>query len=318
MIISNSHSTRRSAAAATLLVIVCVALSSCATKERRPEPRTFDSPQAAAQTLIEIAKKGTVTDLAALFGADADALVQASDPVTARRNREVFSAAAAEDWHLEDEGANRKILVIGRERWPFPIPLVSDAGRWRFDTAAGREEILDRRIGRNELAVIQLCRTYVAAQRVYARHPHDGGPTGIYAKTFLSEPGRQNGLYWPASKGVPHSPLGDLVAHAADEGRPMNRPAVPPLAAFHGYHFKILTAQGASAPGGARDYIVDGAMTGGFALIAWPADYDVTGVMTFIVNQDGQVHQKDIGPDTSKIVREVRFYDPDATWQPVK
>ena len=187
------------------------------------------------------------------------------------------------------------MLVIGNEAWPFPVPIVKDASGWHFDTAAGKEEVLDRRIGRNELAVIRICRTYVAAQRLYASRGHDGLPAGLYARAFASEPGRQNGLYWPARRGEKRSPLGDLVAHAAEEGRALGKAGAEAPPPFHGYHFKILTAQGPAAPGGAKSYVVDEKMSGGFALVAWPAQYDVTGIMTFIVNQDGVVQQKRSG-----------------------
>ena len=322
-----SHSMRRSdgvqrralrlAAAVPVIAVACAAMAACASKERGGESGTFDTPEDAVHRLIDTAKKGDTSDLLAIFGHDAQDLILSSDPVTARRNREVFVIAAAEEWRLADEGPNRKSLVIGHEKWPFPIPLVNEAGRWRFDTAAGREEVVARRIGRNELAVMQICRTYVAAQKVYARHRHDGKPAGIYATAFRSDPGRQNGLYWPVQDGQPRSPLGDLVAHAADEGRPLGdnpQQATP----FYGYYFKILTAQGPSAAGGARDYVVGGVMSGGFALVAWPAEYDRTGIMTFVINHEGVLHQKDMGPDSARAVRGLSLYDPDPSWDVVQ
>ena len=299
------------------MAIACAAIAACASNERRAEPSTFDTPEDAVHRLIETVKAGTTSDLVAIFGDDAQDLILSSDPVTARRNREVFVTAAAEEWRLADDGPHRKSLIVGHEKWPFPIPLVSEAGRWRFDTAAGREEVVARRIGRNELAVIQICRTYVAAQRVYARHQHDGQPAGIYATAFRSDPGRQNGLYWPEQEGQPRSPLGDLVAHAADEARPLGGDTQQPTP-FYGYHFKILTAQGPSAAGGARDYVVGSVMSGGFALVAWPAEYDRTGIMTFVINHDAILHQKDLGPDTARAVRGLILYDPDPSWDVVK
>ena len=235
----------------------------------------------------------------AIFGPDGRDLVDSSDQATARRNRQVFAVAVAERWQLVDQANGSKVLVIGKEAWPFPIPIVKGASGWRFDTAAGKEEILDRRIGRNELAVIRISRTYVAAQRLYASRGHDGQSAGRYARTFASEPGRQNGLYWPTRRGEKRSPLGDLVAHAAEEGRALGKggPEAPP---FHGYYFKILTGQGPAAAGGAKSYLVDEKMSGGFALVAWPAQYDATGIMTFIVNQDGVVHQSDLGAETPR------------------
>jgi hypothetical protein len=194
---------------------------------------------------------------------------------------------------------------------------VKDASGWRFDTAAGKEEVLARRIGRNELAVIDSSRAYVSAQHRYAQQGHDGNPPGIYAAKFESDSGKENGLYWPTSKGQKPSPLGDLVAQAATEGRTIGGLASQPTP-FHGYYFKILTAQGAAAPGGAKNYIAKGQMSGGFALIAWPAEYNVTGVMTFIVGSDGVVRQKNLGAKTDSIARSTTVYNPDASWRQVE
>jgi len=278
--------------------------------------RTFTSAPEAVEALIDGAKAGDVAALMDIFGADANELVQSSDATLARRNREVFVAAAARNWHLSDNAPDNKTLVIGDEQWPFPIPLVLAANRWHFDTAAGKEEIIDRRIGRNELAAIQVCRTYVRAQRVYASRARDAKPAGIYAAALRSDPGRHNGLYWEAARGESRSPIGDLVAQATIDAREKNgRATTPP---FRGYYFKILTTQGPAARGGAKDYIVGGAMTGGFALVAWPAQYDITGVMTFIVSQDGVVHEKDLGPATSETAAQLTRYDPDESWAPVK
>jgi len=206
--------------------------------------------------------------------------------------------------------------VNGGEAWPFPVPLVKEGSRWRFDTAAGKEEVLDRRIGRNELAVIAVCRSYLSAQHRYAQDGHDGKRPGLYAMTFHSELGKQNGLYWAVAHGQKRSPLGDLVAQAAEEGRPVAEGGAAPLP-LYGYYFKILTAQGPHAPGGAKPYVVDGAMSAGFALVAWPAQYDASGVMTFVVNQDGIVRQKDLGPRTDTIASAMTHYDPDASWAAV-
>ena len=206
---------------------------------------------------------------------------------------------------------------MGNEDWPFPVPLVREAKGWRFDTAAGAEEIVTRRIGRNELSVINACETYVAAQHLYARDAHDGRPSGVYAASFRSDPGKHNGLYWPPARGARRSPLGDLLAEAADPRRQANPDRDRP-APFHGYYFRVLTAQGGSARGGAKNYIVNGEMTGGFALVAWPAQYDVTGVMTFIVGDDGVVRQKDLGTGTDGAARAISVYDPDGSWVPVR
>jgi hypothetical protein len=225
--------------------------------------------------------------------------------------------AAREHWELVSQGPNRMTLVIGNERWPFPVPLVKDAAGWRFDTAAGKEEVLTRRIGRNELAVIETCRAYVAAQQRYAQQGHDGKRAGLYAMTFASDPGKENGLYWPTSKGRKPSPLGDLVAQAGAEQRPPGKGGDQP-SPFQGYYFRILTAQGPAAPGGAKPYIVNGEMSGGFALVAWPAQYAVTGVMTFVVSTDGIVREKDLGENTDGIARKMTQYNPDAGWRRVQ
>lgn len=297
-------------AIAAALLGASLAAAACG---KRSEYRTFATPEDAVRALTAAVKAGNLDEVVAIFGPEGRQLIDSSDAATARRNREVFTVAVAERWHLEDRGADARVLVIGNEDWPFPVPLVKDGGTWRFDTSAGREEILNRRIGRNELSAILICRTYVVAQQVYAVHGHDGGPSGVYATAFRSEPGKENGLYWPAARAARRSPLGDLVARAAEEGTPIGRDDAKP-APFHGYYFKILTRQGAAAEGGAKDYLVSGRMSGGFALVAWPAEYDATGVMTFIVNGDGIVREKDLGPETAGAARQMTAYDPDASW----
>ena len=279
------------------------------------QQRMFGSPEEAVKALADTVKTGNLDELLAIFGADGKELISSSDAASARANRDVFKVAVREQWRLTDDGPNRKTLVIGNEDWPFPVPLVKEASGWRFDTAAGKEEVLARRIGRNELTVIETSRAYVTAQRRYAQEGHDGKPAGVYATTFRSDVGKQNGLYWPTTKGQKLSPFGDLVAQAAEEGRAVVGDRGKP-SPFHGYYFKILTAQGAAAPGGAKNYIAKGNMSGGFALIAWPAEYDATGVMTFLVNQDGVVLEKDLGPNTDAAARKITSYNPDASWHP--
>jgi DUF2950 family protein len=297
----------RCLAAAALIVAAAAARPAFVAAQ---DHRTFATPEAAVRALAAAVKAGQLDEVVAIFAPDGQELAASSDPATGQRNREVFTAAFAEGWRLVSQGANQKTLVVGNEAWPFPVPLVKEAGKWHFDTAAGKEEVLARRIGRNELAVIAICRTYVSAQVRYAHEGHDGKRAGLYATTFRSDAGRQNGLYWPAVHGKPLSPLGDLVARAADEGRPLTDPPSP----FHGYYFKILTGQGAGAAGGAKSYVVSGEMSGGFALVAWPAQYDATGVMTFLVNQDGVIRQKDLGTGTEAAARAMTVYDADASW----
>jgi Protein of unknown function (DUF2950) len=279
--------------------------------------RTYPTAEAAVEALVKTVKAGNLDELIAIFGPEGKEIVASSDPATGRKNREVFTAAAAEHRELVDAGPNRKTLVIGNEEWPFPVPLVKDANGWHFDTAAGKEEILDRRIGSNELAAIETVRAYVTAQRRYAEQGHDGKRSGLYAATFRSDPGKQNGLYWATAKGQKRSPLGDLVAQAATEGTAIGADSAPQTP-LHGYYYKILTAQGPAAAGGAKKYVVNGDMSGGFALVAWPAQYDASGVMTFIVSSDGIVYQKDLGEGTDAAARKMTEYNPDKTWQPVK
>jgi hypothetical protein len=292
-------------------VLVCAALAATVACGRQ-RAQTFVVPEDAVAALLKAAQQDNVDGLLTLFGQDAKDLVRSSDPVMARRNRDVFVVAMAEGWRLENEPDGRKVLVAGNESWPFPIPLVRDPLGWKFDVAEGAEEVLRRRIGRNELDVIRICRTYVAAQRLYAASGHDGQPAGRYAKTLRSDSGRHNGLYWTAAQGEKVSPLGALLAEAAQEREPLD-PARTPVP-FHGYHFAILTEQGAHATGGPRNYVDNGEMTGGFALVAWPAQFGVTGIMTFVVAEDGVVHQKSLGEQTFAVARSLKRYDPDQSW----
>lgn len=299
---------------AGFLLAVSVALVVLPSCRRAPEAsyRTFSSPEEAVKALIAAVTKEKVDELLQIFGPEAKELIDTSDPASARRGREVFTAAVTERWKLVDRDGGGKTLVIGNEDWPFPVPLSQTPQGWHFDGVAGKEEVITRRIGRNELAAIEVCQTYVAAQRRYASLAHDGKKPGLYAAAFRSDPGKQNGLYWPAGRGEPRSPLGDLLAEAADPARLKSGAAKP--APFHGYFFKILTAQGPSASGGAKSYLVNGEMAGGFALVAWPAQYDSTGVMTFIVGPDAVVREKDLGPETDAAARAIAAFDPDASW----
>ena len=279
-----------------LTVLLCVALAIALGAAQAP--RTFATADEAVRALMKAAAASNVDELLAIFGPGSQELIDSSDVATARKNREVFVVAAAEGWHLVDQGTTRKTLVIGNEDWPFSVPLVKTGTRWRFDAAAGKEEVIARRIGRNELAVIAICRGYVKAQQRYAQQGHDGNPAGLYATAFRSDPGKQNGLYWPAKRGEAKSPLGDLVAQAAAEGRPLGSEANRPTP-FHGYYFRMLASKG------------------GFGLVAWPAQYDETGVMTFVVNQDGVVREKDLGPKTDAAAAGLTGHNPDASWRAV-
>jgi hypothetical protein len=297
-------------AARVCAVITLGLLPSCS---RAPETQTFASAKEAAQALRAATDDQTGDGMRAIFGPEAKELLDTADPVAARRNRQVFAVAFDERWQLVEDGPTTT-LVVGHESWPFPVPLVKDGTRWRFDTAAGLEEVIARRVGRNELSAIQVSRAYVLAQRLYASRDHDGVPAGVYAMKLRSDAGRQNGLYWPASRGEKRSPVGELLAKAGTD-RASSSDAPGP---FHGYLFRILTGQGPSADGGARNYVDGGRMSGGFALVAWPAAYDVTGVMTFIVNHDGRVYQRDLGPSTEVVAAAMKTFDPDANWSAVE
>jgi hypothetical protein len=306
-----------SGALASALLILLGALHVTIAEQAGDRPRAFSTPDDAVKALLEAAKAANLNQLLAIFGPDGKELASTSDPETARTNLKVFAVAAREQIRLEDDGPNRKILVIGGEEWPFPVPLVKSADGWRFDTAAGKEEILARRVGRNELAVIDTCRAYVSAQKRYASDGHDGKPAGAYAMAFASDPGTQNGLYWPAVRGQKLSPLGEMVAQAAEDKR-ANAASAGQRSPFQGYYFRILTSQGPGAAGGAKNYIVNGVMSGGFALVAWPAQYGATGVMTFIVNQDGVLFEQDLGKDTNSIAEKMTAFNPEKNWNRVQ
>ena len=285
-----------------------VAISSCS--KRSAEQQTFATPEAAVQAMFQAVSKGDTTAIRALLGPDASEVVNRADPVQAARERQVIAAAMIERWWLEGEGSTRTI-VVGNESYPLPVPLVEEKGRWRFDTAAGKEEMVYRRIGRNELAVMDVADAFVADQHEYAAKSHDGVPKGTFAQRFLSEPGRHDGLFWPATPADPvESPMGELAAKAADEGYRRQEGRFP----YRGYFFKVLTSQGPNAPGGERSWIVGNRMTGGFALLAWPAEYGKSGVMTFLVGTDGEIRQQDLGADTGARAEAIHAFDPDSSW----
>jgi hypothetical protein len=284
--------------------------------------KAFASPESAVEALAAATRKGDTAEMSAIFGPEGQEILSSGDPVADRMNREVFVVALGEGWKLEDAGKDSggkdsRELIAGDEQWPFPIPLVKEREGWRFDTAAGKQEVLARRIGRNELAAIGVCRTYVLAQKQYASQGHDGKPAGSYAQKVKSEPGRHDGLYWATTRpGDKASPLGEFAATATSEG--YSTSSTERVRPFHGYFFRILTQQGKDAPGGARSYVVNGEMKDGFALIAYPAEYGNSGIMTFIVNQDGVVYETDLGKETSKLAGAVTAYNPDETFRRVE
>ena len=246
-----------------------------------------------------------------MLGPNSAEIVSSGDAVADAAARKRVVEAYDAKHQVVMEGTDKAVLVIGQEEWPFPIPLVRKDGTWRFDTAAGREEILLRRIGRNELNAIQASLAYVDAQQDYAEKGVAGN--GVYARRIVSQPGKKDGLYWPTQSSEDESPLGELAAGAAAEGYRFGQQRTP----YHGYYYKILTRQGPSAPGGALDYVVRGKMIGGFALVAYPAEYGNSGVMTFLVNHQGAIYQKDLGPRTAAIAAGMTAFNPDGSWQRV-
>lgn len=294
----------------TILLAACAALAGCATSGETQGDATFDTPEAAVRRLVAASNDRDAAD--ELLGPGGFELLRSGDDVADREDLEAVVALVEQGLAFEDVDPERKVALLGDVRWELPIPLVREAGGWRFDVEAGREEILNRRVGRNELSTIATLRALVEAQREYAAASRDGNPPQ-YAQRLLSSDGKHDGLYWPVAAGEEPSPLGPLVAEAFEEGyRERERRTVP----YHGYLFRLLTEQGPSAPGGARDYLDDeGRLMRGFAVVAWPATYDNSGVMTFLVNQQGIVFQKDLGPEGA---RSIRRYDPDASWTPTE
>jgi Protein of unknown function (DUF2950) len=276
--------------------------------------KAFATPDAAVEALIAANRGNHITKLLAILGPDGAKLIHSGDPVADRRGRKLFVAVYDEEHKLERDGDHKATLIVGKDEWPLPIPLVREHARWRFDTKAGADEILNRRIGRDELNVIEVCRAYVEAQREYAAKKLGPGGAAEYAQHFMSKIGQRDGLYWPVKVGEEESPLGPLIARARAAGYRPGTPHPGPRP-YYGYYFHILTQQGPNAPGGAKDYVVDGRMTGGFALIAYPATYGDSGIMTFIVNQDGIVYQKNFDLDTTHIATAITQYDPDGSWQ---
>ncbi len=272
---------------------------------------SFETPRAAADALIGAAETYDVPALLQIFGPDGKDLVISPDPVHAKTIALEFAAKAREKSEVVIDRKNRGLatLVIGNENWPVPVPMVKKQGKWLFDAKQGRTEILLRRIGENELDAIQICRGFVDAQREYAEEPHDG--VNQYAQKIISTPGKHDGLYWTNEDGTPGGPIAEPIARALAEGYTLTTPS-----AYHGYYFKILKGQGPAAPLGQLDYVINGAMIGGFALVAVPAQYKVTGVMTFMVSYDGVVYQKDLGSDSLNVVKAMERYNPDKSWRP--
>ncbi|MBV8273487.1 MAG: DUF2950 domain-containing protein [Cupriavidus sp.] len=277
-------------------------------------PQGFKSPEEAAEALAAAWRSGSTSALIALFGPSGEKLVRSGDPAGERVARSWLASAYDQAHRIEIDEAGKAVLILGKTDWPYPIPLVRQGATWRFDARAGAQQIIDRRVGHNETHAIHVCRTYVQAQLDYGASHHTFDGQREFAQRITSSPGKHDGLYWGASGPEEESPLGPLIAAAdavgygaADGGT---------KAPFHGYLFRILTQQGKHAPGGKHDYVVNGHMTGGFSLLAYPAKFGASGVMTFVVNQNGIVYEKNLGPRTGEIARHMQAYDPDRSWTP--
>ena len=299
-----------------LLILAVLLTSRTSAAQAISGQKTFPSSSEAVKNLMAAARSGDPAQLVPIIGPQAGALIASGDLGAAKQVLANFVKAYDEKHAISSEAQGFEFLQVGKGDWPFPFPIVRDGETWYFDIDRGNEEILDRRVGRNELGAIAVCEGYVQSQKDYAAKGRDGNPRGIYAQRFLSAPGKQDGLYWPVSKGEPESPMGPLVASAALENS--SQPSAEAPAPYYGYYYKILTAQGPDAPGGEKSYIVDGKLTGGFALIAYPAKYDFSGVMTFIVNQDGVVYQQDLGDQTTDSASKITAFNPDSSWQPAQ
>ena len=295
------------------LVSLTIAAFLCTAASVVNAQQAFKTPDEAASALVSAAKTGDRKAIVSVLGPDGNDIVSSGDEVADAATRQKFVAAYDAKHEITMEGDNKAVMVIGQEDFPLPIPIVRKDGMWKFDTAAGREEILARRIGKNELDAIQSCLAYVDAQNDYADKDRTGAGTGIYAQRIQSSPGKKDGLYWPDVQGNDPSPLGEFIAEATGQGYRVGGGRIP----YHGYYYKILTKQGAAAPDGELDYVVRGKMIGGFALVAYPAEYRNSGVMTFIVNHNGQVYQKDLGSHTARLAERMTSFNPDETWKKV-
>ena len=303
---------RHWAAFAVATIFVVITACQFALAATPAKQKSFASPEEAVKAALAAAKKNDDKELLAIFGAQAKDLMFSGDAVADKQRRERFLAAYDEKNTLVSEGESR-IITVGNDAWPFPIPLIKVSGGWQYDTEAGREEIENRRIGINEIQALATLHAVVDAQREYFAGRHDGR-TGVYAKRVISSKGKQDGLYWPTPEGKKPSPLGPLIGEATAEGYSTDNTEPKP---FHGYYYRVLTAQGPNASGGAKSYLdAKGVMTKGFAMVAWPAKHGNSGLMTFLVDHKGIVFQKDLGEQTSAAAGAITAFDPDDTWAP--
>jgi len=301
----------RNASIAMVAVSVAVALLMLPVSAQEGKQKVFGSPEEAMKTLVEMGQANDMKGVMAILGPEAEDILSSGDEVADKADRERFLKRYQEKVDLVRD-RDQVSVILGNDHFPFAIPIVKKGEGWVFDTKAGREEVLNRRIGRNELNAIQVCEAYVEAQREYASTDREQDGIIQYAQKVMSDPYRRNGLYWEAGEGELPSPIGPFVAQATTKG--YTKKGDKPIP-YYGYYYKILKGQGMSAPGGAYKYVINGHMVAGFALVAWPAEYNVSGVMTFIVNQNGTVYQKDLGPKTKEIVQAMMLYNPDRTWK---
>lgn len=298
-----------------LMVLVIggyVLLDSAPGKERFPVQKTFASAEDAGKALGTSYKSGDRNTVAGILGDKGLRLVSSGDPVIDRYEREWFLSLYGEGHEVVHEGEDRAVLLLGRDEYPYPIPIVKKGKGWRFDPSEGHEDLLSRRISKAELSAWDMLITYVEAQREYSRQDHNGDGVLEYAQRFRSSPGQQDGLYWETQPGVAPSPIAPLADTIQKEGYKPSKEGK--MAVYRGYFYRILKGQGPHAPGGAREYIVDGRMTGGFALVAFPVRYGISGILTFLVNHDGVVYQKDLGPETVAIGTGMKAFNPDGSW----
>ena len=310
---------------ACVLLLTALALISMGCSKSQPStstagvsagPQTFASADLAGQAIYDAAKAGDTNALLSIFGSAAKELLLSGDPVQDNAALDTFTRQYDEMHRWGKRAKGGLVLDVGAENYPFPFALKkNDAGQWYFDTSSARDEILARRIGGNELSTIDVLSAMGVAQAEYFSQPHDGAKSHTYAQKFVSDEGKQNGLYWPVAEGDSGSPLGPLAEFAASEGYSSASQESQP---YHGYYFRMLTSQGPQAHGGAKNYIVNGSMTGGFAIFAYPAEYGNSGVTSFLINQDGIVLQKDLGDDTAAIAKKITSFNPDSTWVAVE
>ncbi len=308
--------TLRAAALSALLAIGLVsppAIAAQGTGTGTPTQLTFATPDEAVAALVDAARSGNQKQLLAVLGPGSEALVNSGDQHADATSRQKFVADYDAQHKLAETAPGHDVLHVGANDWPMPIPVVLVNGHWQFDTHAGAQEIIDRRIGRNEISAIRVALTYVDAQHDFFERAKQASGTGEYAQRLVSRPGRHDGLYWPVAGEEPESPFGPLVAQAVDEGYPSD-PVAGRQTPYQGYNFRVLKAQGESAPGGAKSYLKGDHMTEGFALVAWPASFGASGIMTFVVDQDGVVFQKDLGTGTAAAVAAMTRFNPDLTW----